>query len=254
MRLLTAALAMLALAAPAEAARKVPRGFYGVSYDGEVRDARGGDPGPGVAEDGGEPRGVEPRRLLVGAGAAGGGRRVRLQRERPARRKRHRARRRAAADRDGDAAVGAGEGARTGGRNGPRTSPRTSARSSPGTGPAGSFWDERADVPARPLRRWQIFNEPGRSKRYAPLLEAAHRRDQEGGPAREDRARRPDRHRGRRTVGHPPLPVPARRDPGVVRHRGAPPVHGQGGERRRGRAPVQAGDEAPRATATSRCG
>ena len=27
-------------------------------------------------------------------------------------------------------------------------------------GPAGSFWDERPDVPRRPLRDWQIWNEP----------------------------------------------------------------------------------------------
>ena len=27
-------------------------------------------------------------------------------------------------------------------------------------GPAGSFWRERQDVPARPIRRWQIWNEP----------------------------------------------------------------------------------------------
>ncbi|MGH2836983.1 MAG: hypothetical protein ACRDJY_01385, partial [Thermoleophilaceae bacterium] len=41
-RLLTATLAALALAAPAAAARNVPSGFYGVSYDGEVRHARDG--------------------------------------------------------------------------------------------------------------------------------------------------------------------------------------------------------------------
>ena len=40
MRFLTAMLALLALAAPAEAKRRVPQGFYGVSYDGEVRDAK----------------------------------------------------------------------------------------------------------------------------------------------------------------------------------------------------------------------
>ncbi len=37
MRLLTATLAALALAAPAAEARNVPVGFYGVSYDGELR-------------------------------------------------------------------------------------------------------------------------------------------------------------------------------------------------------------------------
>ena len=41
-------------------------------------------------------------------------------------------------------------------------------------GPGGTFWDEHPDVPARPIRHWQIFNEPGRSKRYGPLLDAAH--------------------------------------------------------------------------------
>jgi hypothetical protein len=52
-------------------------------------------------------------------------------------------------------------------------------------GPRGSFWDERPDVPRRPLREWQIWNEPhldfywnskGGSwvRGYAPLLRASY--------------------------------------------------------------------------------
>jgi hypothetical protein len=56
-------------------------------------------------------------------------------------------------------------------------------------GPAGSFWDERPDLPRRPLREWQIWNEPhlteywnaeGRRRNawapeYARLLKASKR-------------------------------------------------------------------------------
>jgi hypothetical protein len=55
-------------------------------------------------------------------------------------------------------------------------------------GPSGSFWSERPDLPRRPIRRWQIWNEPhlpyqwavpsggkGRFPRgYVALLRAAH--------------------------------------------------------------------------------
>jgi polysaccharide biosynthesis protein PslG len=53
-------------------------------------------------------------------------------------------------------------------------------------GPTGSFWDEHPELPRRPLREWQIWNEPhldfywnskGRSwaRGYAPLLRASKR-------------------------------------------------------------------------------
>jgi Beta-galactosidase len=52
-------------------------------------------------------------------------------------------------------------------------------------GPRGAFWDERPDLPRRPLREWQIWNEPhldfywnskGHSwaRGYAPLLRASY--------------------------------------------------------------------------------
>ena len=63
-------------------------------------------------------------------------------------------------------------------------------------GPAGSFWDERPDLPRRPLREWQIWNEPhlqgywntsgrGRNawaREYAELLKSASRRIRELDP------------------------------------------------------------------------
>ena len=63
-------------------------------------------------------------------------------------------------------------------------------------GPAGSFWDERPDLPRRPLREWQIWNEPhlqgywdtsgrGRNawaREYAELLRSASRRIRELDP------------------------------------------------------------------------
>lgn len=42
-------------------------------------------------------------------------------------------------------------------------------------GLGGSFWSENPGVAKRPLRHWQIYNEPGRSKRYVPLLRSAYR-------------------------------------------------------------------------------
>jgi hypothetical protein len=42
-------------------------------------------------------------------------------------------------------------------------------------GPKGTFWSEHPDVPEHPLRYWQIYNEPGPSKHYAPVLKAAYR-------------------------------------------------------------------------------
>jgi len=42
-------------------------------------------------------------------------------------------------------------------------------------GRGGTFWSERPDLPQRPIRHWQILNEPGLSKRYAPVLRSAYR-------------------------------------------------------------------------------
>lgn len=42
-------------------------------------------------------------------------------------------------------------------------------------GPGGRFWEENAEIPKRPIRHWQIYNEPGRTKRYGPVLRAAYR-------------------------------------------------------------------------------
>jgi hypothetical protein len=52
-------------------------------------------------------------------------------------------------------------------------------------GPDGSFWSEHPQVPERPLRHWQIYNEPGRSTHYAPLLRAAYRAVKEADPGAE---------------------------------------------------------------------
>ena len=174
MRLLTTALAILAIAAPAAAARNVPRGFYGVSYDGELRDA---------------PVDVQARAWeRMAANRAESARTVfswtTAQREEGG----------AFDFRASDRAV---EGAAVSGvqllpivtetplwargRVG-QWWPRETGdfarymRALVGRyGPDGSFWAENPDVPRRALRHWQIFNEPGRSKRYAPLLRAAHR-------------------------------------------------------------------------------
>jgi hypothetical protein len=174
MRFLTAALAVLALAAPAEAARNVPRGFYGVSYDGEVRDARERVQerawrkmaanrvessravfswSQAQQEEGGEFDFSQTDRLVANA-SEHGVELLPIVAETPlwARARVHNWWPRKAAD---YAAYVRALVERY--------------------GPGGSFWEDRGDQRPRPLRRWQIFNEPGRSKRYKPLLKAAHR-------------------------------------------------------------------------------
>lgn len=42
-------------------------------------------------------------------------------------------------------------------------------------GPQGNFWSENPELPKRPLRHWQFYNEPALSKRYGPVLKAAYR-------------------------------------------------------------------------------
>ena len=174
MRLLTAVLATLALAAPAMAAKNVPRGFYGVSYDGEVRHASAGVQDRAwtkMARDG-----VESSRAVFSWSTAQSAE---------------------GADFDfsetdqmvEDASENGVEllpivmdtplWARTRVQNWWPEEKRDFAVYVDALvaryGPDGTFWADHADLPERPLRRWQIFNEPGRSKRYGPLLEAASR-------------------------------------------------------------------------------
>jgi hypothetical protein len=173
-RLLTTALAMLALAVPAAEARNVPRGFYGVSYDGEVRDAPAGVQAEAWARM--SANRVESARTVFSW---------------------------ASVQPTEDGAFDFTSSDRVvehAARNGIQLLPIVTetplwARARVGHwyprdtadfaaymralvaryGPDGSFWAERADVPRRPVRHWQIFNEPGRSKRYGPLLRVAHR-------------------------------------------------------------------------------
>jgi hypothetical protein len=174
MRPLTAALAALALTAPAAEARSVPRGFYGVSYDGEVRDAREGVQdrawsrmaanrvessrvvfswSQAQREEGGDFHFGDTDRIVANAAEHGVEllpivmetplwARAKVRNWWPRRTEDYAAYVRALAER---------------------------------YGPDGTYWKERRGEPVRPVRRWQIFNEPGRSKRYAPLLEAANR-------------------------------------------------------------------------------
>ena len=174
MRLLTAALAALALAAPAAAAKNVPRGFYGVSYDGEVRHASARVQDRAWTKMAGN--GVESSRAVFSWAKA---------------------QRAEDAEFDLDETDRLVEDAAEHGVEllpivmdtplwargrvqnwWPRETGDFAAYVEALVaryGPGGSFWADHADVPERPLRRWQIFNEPGRSKRYGPLLEAANR-------------------------------------------------------------------------------
>ena len=42
-------------------------------------------------------------------------------------------------------------------------------------GRGGSYWEEHPDLPVRPVTAWQLYNEPGRSKHYLPVLRAGYR-------------------------------------------------------------------------------
>ncbi len=179
-RLLTAALVVVALAAPAEA-RSVPRGFYGTSYDGELRNA------PADVQARAWRRmaanGVESARTVFSWQRAQGGEgdpfdftvtdrlledalehgvqllpivtdtpvwaRARVSHWWP--------------ERTADFA---------------RYMDALVAR----YGPGGSFWGDNPGVPEQPVRHWQIYNEPGMSKHYAPLLRTAHRRVEAADP------------------------------------------------------------------------
>ena len=181
MRLLTAVLAMLAIGASAADASNVPRGFYGVSYDGEIRHASArqqdrawtkmarnrvessravfswskAQPAEGDAFD------FDETDQLVEDAAEHDVELLPIVMETPLW-ARGRVQNWWPRDTEGYAAYVDALVARY--------------------GPGGSFWAEHPDVPAQPLRHWQIFNEPGRSKRYGPLLQAAHREVNEGDP------------------------------------------------------------------------
>jgi hypothetical protein len=180
-RLLTAALLALALAAPAVAEGAVPRGFYGTSYDGALRDApadvqaqawsrmagngvesarsvfswqraQGGDGDPfdfavsdRLVEDASE-QGVELLPIVADTPVWA---RTRIKHWWPERTSDFAKYIRALVER---------------------------------YGPDGQFWDARPDVPERPLRHWQIYNEPGMSGHYAPVLRAAHRQVKNADP------------------------------------------------------------------------
>ena len=181
MRLLTATLAVLALTAPAAAARNVPVGFYGVSYDGELRH-ESAEFQAGAWRRMAAHR-VESSRTVFSWG------RAQSQEGQPFDF--------SASDVDVEHAA----------ENGidllpivmdtpvwaradvtdwwPRRN-RDLARYLEAVvgryGPEGSFWAEHPDVPERPIRHWQIFNEPGRSERYGPVLDAAHDAIKEADP------------------------------------------------------------------------
>jgi hypothetical protein len=182
-RLLTAVLAALALApiAPADAARRVPRDFYGVTYDGALRDAAA------------DIQAREWRRMAANGVEAA--RAVFSWRF---------------AQSEEGAAFDFGTTdhiVENAARQRIDLLPIVKdtpdwARAQPGDwwprraadfaryvsalvaryGPDGSFWAEHADLRKRPLRQWQIWNEPGLSKHYGPLLRAAHAAVREADP------------------------------------------------------------------------
>lgn len=180
-RLLTAALVALALAAPAEAAPSAPPGFYGVSYDGQLRYAP--EDVRASAWNAMAANGVESARTVfswansqpekgalfdfaftdgvVEQASEAGVELLPIVMETPfwAR----------AREADWWPERAAGFGAYI---------TAVVAR----YGPDGSFWSEHPQVPERPIRNWQIYNEPGKSKHYAPLLRAAHRRVEAADP------------------------------------------------------------------------
>src|SRR5688500_323912 len=181
MRLLTASLAAFALAAPAAEARNVPVGFYGVSYDGELlRES--------AEFQGGAWRRMAANRVESSRTVFSWGRAQPLE------------------DQEFDFSA-SDVVVRHASENGIDVLPIVQdtplwarkakndwwpQRSSDYAaylealvaryGPDGSYWAENPDVPARPIRYWQIFNEPGRSMRYGPVLDAAHDAVKEADP------------------------------------------------------------------------
>lgn len=182
-RLLTAALAALALApiAPADAARNVPRGFYGTTYDREVRNAAAGDQAQAWRQM--RANGVESVRAVFAWAAAQPGNGEPF-------------------DFTPTDHVVENAAERRLGLLPVLTETPAWARERPGDwwprrtgdfadyvraliaryGPDGSFWAEHPGLPERPLRHWQIYNEPGLSQHYGPLLRAAHRAANDSDP------------------------------------------------------------------------
>jgi hypothetical protein len=173
-RLVIAALAALALAAPAAAAPTVPRGFYGLTYGGEIRDAsaakqtrswglmaKNGAQSARTAfswsvmqpEAGGEFDFSQSDRLVADATARG----IDLLPILTSTPLWARADMNDWWPREASAfAAFADALVRRYGRG-------------------GSFWEDHPDLPARPVRHWQLYNEPGRSRHYAPVLRAGYR-------------------------------------------------------------------------------
>ena len=118
-------------------------------------------------------------------------------------------------------------------------------------GPRGTFWAARPDLPFRPQRQWQIWNEPNIdtywssprpfAARYVRLLRASYRALKAADPGSQVvlcRIRELLMARARRRL-------PGRRPPVVRRRRGAP-VQRAAGERAEDRAPQPRGDGALR--------
>jgi polysaccharide biosynthesis protein PslG len=172
-RLLTATLAALALAAPAHAARTAPRGFYGAMYDREVRQAsadvqartwgrmaaNGVESGRAVFSwnetqaEAGAPLDFSQSDRVVQDAVEHGVQLLPVLTDTP---------RWAKADpshwypqNPADFAAYASALVSRYGRG-------------------GSFWADYPQVPERPLRYWQIYNEPGFSTHYGPLLRSAY--------------------------------------------------------------------------------
>jgi hypothetical protein len=173
MRLLTATLAALALAATAAEARNVPVGFYGVSYDGELRTES-------AAFQAGAWRRMAATRVESARTVFSWGR-AQSQEGQPFDFHQSDVFVRHAAENGIDLLPIVQDTplwARSAVTNWwPRRSSDYAmyvealvAR----YGPDGSYWADNPDVPVRPIRHWQIFNEPGRSMHYGPLLDAAY--------------------------------------------------------------------------------
>src|SRR5688500_4687852 len=173
MRLLTATVAVFALVVPAAEARNVPVGFYGVSYDGEVRDASAKD--QARAWNRMAANRVESSRTVFSWAQAQSEKEAEFDFTQSDLAVEH------AAENRIDLLPIVAETplwARPKVRNWwPRRSKDFTAYVDALVaryGRGGEYWDEHPDVPDRPIRHWQFFNEPGRSRHYGPLLDAAY--------------------------------------------------------------------------------
>jgi hypothetical protein len=180
-RLLTAALATLALAPVTSVeARNVPRGFYGVSYDGDLRSASPDKQSQAWRRM--AANGVESARSVFSWQVAQSARDEPFDF--------------ASFDQLVENAATRGVGllpivgdtpwwARNSGEWWPRDTADLASYMKALVaryGPDGTFWTEHPDLPRQPLRHWQIYNEPGLSRHYGPLLKAAHRAVEQSDP------------------------------------------------------------------------